>query len=353
MKKIVRSNSSKKRKKKKRHIGRKIFVTLLVILAAAAVVGWLFINGKLDKLKKFANFNFISPENETFEVDPNENNGGNVVDPSDVIIDIDNIKRYSDKNIINILFIGGDSRYLGGGGNSDSMIIVSINRKTNEIKLTSLMRDMYVSIPGYSDNRINAAYAFGGKDLLDQTIEYNFGVKIDGNVAVDFISFVEALKPIGNLDIQLNEEEAYYMTYDPEWSYFNRTYTAGINSLDPDEVLAFARIRNVGNSDFDRTARQRQVITAAFNKVKSMSFGSIINLADQILPCIVTDLSKTEILSLISNVAKNGMNISETFRLPADGTFEGAMVRGMSVILLDMPENSRQLHEFIYGSVDQ
>ena len=139
----------------------------------------------------------------SFETD-DENGSGEEMDPEDVIWPEDDNGVIRDKDIINILLIGQDRRPGEGRARSDSMMIATLNRKNGSIKITSLMRDMYVQIPGYSDNRINAAYAFGGMKLLNEVIAKNFLIHIDGNIEVDFEGFIEGIDIIGGVEISIN-----------------------------------------------------------------------------------------------------------------------------------------------------
>lgn len=84
--------------------------------------------------------------------------------------------------VVNVLLVGQDTRKAEERARSDSMILLSVNKNTNQLTMISLMRDLYVQIPGYSDNKLNAAYAFGGFELLDETIATNFGIAVDYNV---------------------------------------------------------------------------------------------------------------------------------------------------------------------------
>ena len=155
--------------------------------------------------------------------------------------------------------------------------------------MSSVMRDLYVPIPGYSDNRINAAYQFGGMTLLDQVMEESLGIHIDGNIEVDFSGFINSLSAVGNLDIELNEAEAEYLNTHVSWveqagaSGEGWSLKAGVNSMTPEQVLAYSRIRYVGNSDWERTDRQRRVLIAAFDKVKDQGITGITKMADNIL----------------------------------------------------------------------
>ena len=124
------------------------------------------------------------------------------IHPDDVEWDF--IEPLEDDHLINILLVGQDRREGEGRQRSDTMILCSINLETGETSLISFLRDLYVQIPGgYSDNRLNATYAFGGFDLLDATLTENFGVSIDGNFEVDFTGFEAIIDMVGGIDIEL------------------------------------------------------------------------------------------------------------------------------------------------------
>ncbi len=248
----------------------------------------------------------------------------------------------ADKNIVNILLIGHDKRVGEETSRSDSMIIATLNKKSNSIKLTSLMRDMYVKIPDYDYNKINSAYAFGGKDLLTETIEENFSVGIDGCIEVDFTGFEKIIDKIGGVDIELNRDEAYYLNKKCKLSL-----TEGISTLTGETALEYARIRYVGNDDYERTERQRNMLTAMFFKVKGLGVTELMDLADEILPLITTDLTNSQILGLVSRVILMDVSGIDTFRIPADGKFKPDTIDGMSVLVPDLPENKALLKEFI------
>ena len=344
---------------KKIPLGGRIAIIAAAVVVIAGITGWAIIKGKLDKINRIDNGNTsnavdIQPEDD-------ENNGGEDInaDEAGKRIDTTDISVVEDKDVLNILFIGSDARNPGDRSRSDSMIICSLNQKTKEIRLVSLMRDMYVQIPKNGNNRLNAAYAFGGATLLNDTIEKNFGVKIDGNVAVNFDSFVNALTQIGNLDIELNAEEAKYLNTNcgngrnAEYKNEKWNLKEGMNSLTPLQTLSFSRIRHVGRSDWERTDRQRRVIMAAFSKVKDLSVKQALSLADEILPCIATDMDNSMILKLVSFVFTNKVQIAGNERIPIDGAYSYAMIDGkMSVMIPDLKKNSEELQKILYGTTD-
>lgn len=349
---------SESKKRKKMPLAIKIVLIFLAVFLLVAIVAFAFLHSKLNKINKVSDSDIeaISRDEETFETDDSLDLTGDVISPDEIDWDNVDVNVMRDEDIINILLIGQDRREGQGRQRSDTMIICSLNKKTNKIILSSVMRDLYVPIPGYSDNRINASYQFGGMPLLDQVIEESLGIHIDGNIEVDFEGFIEALSFVGNLDIELNEAEANYLNSSNKWVAQAGTDSvgwnlkAGMNSLTPEQALAYSRIRYVGNSDWERTDRQRRVVMAAFNKVKDQSLGDLLDLADNILPSLTTDMTNMEILGLVYTIFTSGMTEMESYRIPVEGTYTCETLSvGMEVLVPDLNANSKYLQEYIYG----
>lgn len=340
-------------RKKKMPIWLKVIIVFLVIFLILAGCAFAFLQSKLNKINKVdhESVEMVDKEDETFEIDESlDLSGDDVIAPEEITWDGLDIDVKQDNDVINILLIGQDRREGQGRQRSDSMIICSLNKKTNKIILSSVMRDLYVPIPGYSDNRINAAYQFGGMPLLDQVMEESLGIHIDGNVEVDFEGFIGALTQVGNLDIELNEAEAEYLNQNNQgW-----TLQAGVNSMTPEQLLAYSRVRYVGHSDWERTDRQRRVVMAAFNKVKDGSLTDLLDLADRILPYLTTDMSNSQILGYVYTVFTSGMTDMESYRIPVEGTYScQTLSYGMEVLVPDLNANSRYLQEYIYGKTNE
>ena len=264
----------------------------------------------------------------------------------------------------NILFIGQDAREGESGQRSDTMILCTINKSNHSVVLTSFMRDMYVDIPGYGGNRINAAYAFGAGEgiegsvnLLDKTIEEDFGVTIDGNMLVDLGTFLDALISVGNVDMELTAEEAEYMNENPAigsntdesdevWDLHE-----GMNSLTPTQAMCYARMRHVGNSDWERTERQRKLIKAVISKVKHGHLLSGIKIANGVAPCITTDLSKTDIMKMGLGIVFGGD--MQSYRLPVEGAYYNDNINGMAVLVPDMEANRNYLQKYMSGDYSE
>lgn len=243
--------------------------------------------------------------------------------------------------ILNILVVGQDRREGENHSLSDTMIICSFDPKTRKLTMCSLMRDMYVELPPYEKykggmNRMNAAYAIGynqngtqgAMELLDKTILEQFGVEIDYNVELNFESFRTVMELVGGIDIELTGAEAKYLNKELNNSE-KYNFSEGMAHLDGNAGLEYARMRHsdAGDSDFNRTRRQRTVISAVLSKAKGLGSGELLNLAKTIFPELETDMSWTDMLSCAGKVMPmlSGME-TESVQIPADGTYTNQRV---------------------------
>lgn len=182
--------------------------------------------------------------NQTDAIDPDYT--GPYLDGDDVTWgpDIDDSLEKGE-NIVNILLIGQDRRKGEGRSRSDAMILCTINRSAKTLTISSFMRDMYVQIPGYRDNRINVSYAIGGMPLLDSCIQKNFGVQIDGNFEVDFSGFQKIIDKVGGVEIELTTAEANFLNKNGNWDVENNAgqwnLKAGVNNLNGSQALAYLK----------------------------------------------------------------------------------------------------------------
>ena len=252
-------------------------------------------------------------------------------------------------HIVNILLIGQDRREGQGRQRSDAMILCTINKINKTVTLTSFMRDMYVKIPGYYANRINSSYSLGGMQLLDATLEENFGVQIDGNVEVDFDGFIEVIDMLGGIDIELKSYEAGYLNRRGNWDVNDSSagqwsLKSGMNHLTGEQALAYSRIRYVGNGDYERTERQRTVLNTLFEECKDLSVLELNTLLQKLLPHMTTDMTNAEILSYAAQVFPMMSDLTvNTQRIPVDGTFSDAYIDGMAVLKVDFEKNKEYL----------
>ncbi|MBQ6936137.1 MAG: LCP family protein [Clostridia bacterium] len=269
----------------------------------------------------------------------------------------------SSPDVKNILFIGADKEK-GGASRSDSIMIISVNKKVGRVIVTSVLRDTHVDIPGECEAKINAAYAWGGANLLIQTIEQNFNIKIDGYAVVNFNMFTELVDGLGGIDIEVTEDEADYINYRHNYKtetkpdHFESGESVHLNGY---QALWYARIRKL-DSDFMRTFRQRKVITAiAENVKKELLTGNIFGLlstAKDVAPNIETSLSKSEftslILSMVSCVSKTGLEMDKLLvsqQLPFEDTWWFESKWDGSSIAINFSENREMLYNSIYEPV--
>lgn len=260
------------------------------------------------------------------------------------------------KNVINILLVGSDHGAIKGDhGRSDSIMIATVNFKTKELKLTSLMRDMYVEIPGHGHNKLNAAYAFGGVELLYQTIAKNFGIKIDNYCVVDFSTFEKVINKVGGVEISLEEKEAKYLNttnYISKKKY--RNVKVGKQTLNGNQALGYARVRYVvskkyGDGDFGRTGRQRAVLQAALNKVLQQSPTKIADIALDSLADVSTDMSAKYLKSLVLKVIQMGTTEIDQMRVPLEGTYKmGRAQSNMFVFFINFSANKAAMNYFLF-----
>lgn len=264
----------------------------------------------------------------------------------------------TDENVKNILLIGIDARGDSNAGRSDTMIILSINDKTKTITMTSLMRDCYVAIPGRGNNRLNAAHAYGGANLLMQTIELNFGIHIDGFARVNFVSFPQIIDNIGGVTVGVEANEIQYINsylreinrifgLDPNDSKYPEGQV-GAQLLNGRQALAYSRIRYVG-SDYARTQRQREVLNAVATKLRGMGIFEIDSFLNNTLPLISTNLDRGYVNSLITSAPSLLKYTINEARVPADGMGTGVRIDGKSVISVDLVATRNYLNAVIYG----
>ncbi len=304
-----------------------VLLTLILVVLIFATVYVNYLLGLVERSPSDLD-ETLSPEQLATATDDtlDPNYTGPIVDPDDVTISTlppENLPVGNTEDLVNVLLVGQDRRPGEARQRSDTMILVSFNRKDNTITLTSFMRDTYVSIPGHGKNKLNAAYQFGGFSLINETLAVNFGVHVDANVEVDFGGFKDIIDMLGGVDIELTEKEAKYINTKLK----SQRVSAGWQTLDGEEALWYARNRSNATltgtkDDFGRTERQRRLISALITKYKNQDMGTMLSLLEKILPEITTDLSNYEILSyaadlfpLLSSAQINSL------RIPTNSTY--------------------------------
>lgn len=261
-----------------------------------------------------------------------------------------------DSDVMNVLLIGSDERGSVDTARSDAMIVLSVNENTKKIVMTSILRDSYVNIPGYGMQRINHSYQMGGPALLIQTIEENFKIGIDYYASVDFFAFMDIIDCVDGVEITVTDEEVQWVNAyvaelngilgDPEGDGY--ISGAGTLTMTGKQALAYSRIRYVG-TDFARTERQRTVLNAVIDKLKSANPIQLFRVVNTVLPDVDTDMDDHAMtMTLFKAITYLGYDI-EQFRVPMDGTWWNEDAGGQEVLGMDFAANIAGLQNTIYG----
>ncbi|ASW42465.1 LCP family protein [Clostridium isatidis] len=324
--------NNNKIKKKKKSLAFKISMGLLFVLLAILIIGGGYIIGTLSKMEQTK----INTEN--------------------LGIAEDEFEQYKNANkITNIALFGVDS-LSGEGGRSDSIMVATVDPVHKKLKITSIMRDSYVYIDGYGQDKINHAYAYGGPELAIKTINENFGLNIENYATVDFSSLPIIINLLGGIDIEITSDEIEYIN-----EYINHLnslegtssaniYSPGVQHLDGIQALAYSRIRYTAGGDYERTQRHRTVLDALFNKILKSPVTSYPALLNELLPYVETSISTTNILSLATDVVSIGNNLEQD-RFPRDGYAEGANIDGIYYLTFDIETAKQQMREYIFNDV--
>lgn len=335
MEKDAQNKPRKRKTSRRKRQRRKIIIVVVIVLLALILIPIAFSWSKYDKMGKIVindkdvKINELTPETEKVM-----------------------------KNYKNIALFGLDNRSMGSleRGNSDTIIVVSINKDSGEIKMASVYRDTYLDIDDNQFRKANAAYANGGPKQAIDMLNRNLDLDITDYVSVDFSALVEAVDLLGGIDLdKLEADEAKWLNAYVTDTVKNTGYeeyvpavSAGENvHLNGIQATAYARIRYVG-LDYGRTERQRTVITKMFEKAKQCDLLTLNKMMDQILPQISTSLSPTELLGLASGVAKYHMGENTGFPFEKESGDVGNL--GDMVIPLDLESNVIQLHQFLYSN---
>lgn len=260
--------------------------------------------------------------------------------------------------VYSVLLIGSDSRDGSNEGRSDAMILLTMSSRTKTIRMTSLLRDMYVEIPGHEGNRLNAAYAYGGPELLLATVNQNFCTDVNRYVVVNFEAFAGLVDAVGGVELELTNEEvgwvnAYLNEYNLlrgmpiETDYLDPSLSGRLHLNGP-QALAYCRNRYIG-TDFGRTERQRKVLAEVIRKLPLAALTNPGELINGLFPNLTTNLTQGECLRLGLNGGRILTYKIVQDSLPLEGTYSNATIRGMSVLQVDLEKNRAYIRQEVYG----
>lgn len=287
--------------------------------------------------------------------------------PDHGIAENDGITLVSENGVQNIMVFGEDNHEEGFHGRSDAMILITIDNNNKKLKQTSFLRDLYLYIPGHGEDKLNAAYAYGGPALAVETIEYNFHVKIDDYIIIDFNSFTDIVDSLGGLDIDLTHEEVEYI----DWQSYRNKQTDNEKELNADnysyelnddgdyvskvhlngrQALWYARNRDSAGSDFDRAWRQRMVIDTVLTKIKNSDPFRMAAVGISASPYITTNMSALTLCGKSASLLGALSMEREQYRVPQRDNYydEWTENAGLALVIADEEKAVTELHEFIF-----
>ena len=253
-----------------------------------------------------------------------------------------------DPDVVNILLVGQDgNEYRENGSRTDTMMLLSYNPKAGTLKLLSFMRDSYVAIEGHGKNRLNTCYHFGGMGLLINTLNDTFDLDIQTYITLAFNDFEKLIDAFGGMDVELTRAEASWIN---QWAKTGRV-SAGMQHLNGEQTLYHVRYRKSGNGDYGRTERQQSFMIELYGTARqNLTLATALDLVDFASGCVRTNMTMAQMTQLATDLISGDALEITTARMPFDGTNRGATVNGASVIAIDVEENTRLIHAFLYGA---
>lgn len=308
-----------------------VLAALLLVLVAIAGVVFIYVDSVLDKMNYVSDDTTVTPEvassidqEEWITTAPDDTSP--VVDATDVTFptELPPVEEQG-KDIVNIMLVGQDARPGEPPQRSDSMILMTFNRTTGQITLTSFLRDQYVQIPGFGNTKLCHAYSYGGMTLLNKTLDQHYGIEVDGNVTFNFDGFEKIIDMLGGVEITLTQKEATALNNlesQKKWGL-----KAGVQLLTGEQALRYARLRHI-DSDFQRTERQRKVILSIIEAYKNCSLTEMMEILEETMPLITTNIPKSDIYSYAFSLFPmlSGAKIG-TQQMPASGTFQSGLIK--------------------------
>lgn len=260
--------------------------------------------------------------------------------------------------ITNIALFGVDKREKGESGRSDAIMVLTIDKKRNKMKLTSIMRDSYADINGHGKDKINHAYAFGGPQLAIRTLNENFGLNIKDYVTVDFSGMEKIVDALGGITIdvksyELKEINGHIWDLSTLKNMKKPPYLdgAGKQKLNGMQVVAYTRSRHSGNGDMERTDRQRRVLEIIFNQVKSAGVVKLSGIVDKFLPYVKTNMNALDMVNTGKNVLTSGISSLEQQRFPLDKNAKGQTINGVWYFVFDADATKDQVFKYIFDDI--
>lgn len=326
--------SKKRKKSKNKKLGMILLLEILVFIGLVAGYGWYYVNHALDLMAQ------------------------DTTDKSEIDVS-DAVTETMQEKYTTIALFGLDTRdkvdmTKEGMAHSDAVIIASINNETKEVKLVSVYRDCFLEMarPTPSTQKFTHAYFLGGPTCAVETLNRNLDLNITDYVSVDFKALTNAIDALGGVTIDVKENELNNLNKNLQEQIqvtgiaSDGVWSAGEQTLNGSQATAYARIRKVGNGDFERTQRQRAVISAMIEKAKSSDLSTINNVINEVFPQIATNMTKSQIISMAASLFE--YELGDNIGFPLSNTTPTLGSKGSVVVPADLLSNVKHLHEFLY-----
>jgi len=331
------SSSRRSRKNGKFKKGLKISAAILIgVLLFSAGFVYAYMKSTYDEVE----FVEIPKDNDNLGIEEEEE-------------EIVNIFR-DNPSIINILLLGIDKRDKTDPGRSDAMMILSIDPRSNQIKLSSIMRDSLVEIKDHGDDKLNHAYAFGGPELALHTVNSNYKMNIKYFASINYGGLTNIIDSVGGIYATVKEDEIDMLnSYISDVAFvektdFNMITKPGYQLLDGTQAVAYARIRKVGDGDYERTERQRTVLSGIIRKLTTLSVLELPGTIKKLAPNVETNITSSYMLKVGTSIINTGMREIKQARFPLNEHSEGKMIKGTWYLTFDKYKTIDTLHNFIF-----
>lgn len=331
---MSKKQKSRKRKSKKK-LGLILLVEVLVLIALVVGYGIWYVNNKLNRIER--------PKDAVTEE----------IDTSDAVTEV------MEKGYKTIALFGVDTRDTvditkKGAARSDAIILACINNDTKEVKLVSIYRDCFLETasPDSTTRKVTEAYFYGGPAGAVETLNKNLDLNIKDYVTVDFKALANAIDALGGVTINVKSKEIDNLNHNLEEQvevtgiYSEGVWSAGEQVLNGTQAVAYARIRKVGNNDFERTQRQRAVISAMIAKAKQSNLSTINDVINEVFPQIATNMTNKELISLAKDIFDYELADNTGFPLAHETPDLGT--KGSVVVPANLLSNVKYLHQFMY-----
>ncbi|KEJ02799.1 LytR family transcriptional regulator [Clostridium botulinum A2B3 87] len=312
---------------------KKWILSILAVIVLMSVVSALYVYSKLGSVKKVP----ISKDDKELKIDKKAESYGD--------------------DVISVAFFGLDRRKKEEPSRSDAVMILSLDKKHKKVKLSSIMRDSYVDIEGHGKTKLNHAYAYGGPELAIKTINSNFKLNIRDFVAVDFYGLEKIIDTVGGVEIPVRSDEIKYInsymqgTAKVENKAVQEVQNPGLQNLNGMQAVAYARIRYTSGGDYERTERQRTILTAVMNKIKKLGPTEFPKVVSVLLPNVESSLSSTEIIKMGTSAFALGIDNVEQQRFPLDNYCEGKLIDGIYYLLFNEEKTIDQMYKYIFEDI--